>query len=152
MFAQILTLISISLIAAQAVNLFLIFNLPPPSPDFYRIAEVEQVYRGLPPPFAERRPLEVVTAASRGVGQSFEIVSEQQQGSSWRVKVRSKLNQFNASPADQLPKVVILPSKTHAATYVIGDEQLSSDEAGDLVSTVLGDAIGRSSRFAVIDR
>ena len=64
MFAQILTLISISLIAAQAVNLFLIFNLPPPSPDFYRIAEVEQVYRGLPPPFAERRPLEVVTAAS----------------------------------------------------------------------------------------
>jgi len=64
MFAQILTLISISLIAAQAVNLFLIFNLPPPSPDFYRIAEVEQVYRGLPPPFAERRPLEVVTAAA----------------------------------------------------------------------------------------
>ncbi len=64
MFAQILTLISISLIAAQAVNLFLIFNLPPPSPDFYRIAEVEQVYRGLPPPFAERRPLEVVTALS----------------------------------------------------------------------------------------
>ena len=95
---------------------------------------------------------EVVTAASRGVVQSFEIVSEQQQGSSWRVKVRSKLNQFNASSADQLPKVVILPSRTHSATYVIGDEQLSSDEAGDLISTVLGDAIGRSSRFAVIDR
>ena len=95
---------------------------------------------------------EVVTAASRGVVQSFEIVSEQQQGSTWRVKVRSKLNAFNASPADQLPKVVILPSKTHDATYVIGDQQLSSDEAGDLISTVLGDAIGRSNRFAVIDR
>lgn len=63
-FAQILTLISISLIAAQAVNLLLIFNLPPPSPDFYRISEVVQVYRGLPPPFAERRPLEVRMATS----------------------------------------------------------------------------------------
>jgi len=63
-FAQILTLISISLIAAQAVNLLLIFNLPPPSPDFYRISEVVQVYRGQPPPFAERRPLEVRMASS----------------------------------------------------------------------------------------
>ena len=62
MFAQILTLIGISLIAAQAVNLLLIFNLPPPSPDFYRISEVVQVYRGLPPQFAERRSLEVSTA------------------------------------------------------------------------------------------
>ncbi|OXE35570.1 MAG: hypothetical protein CGW95_13060 [Phenylobacterium zucineum] len=64
MFAQILTLISISLIAAQAVNLLLIFNLPPPSPDFYRIGEVVQVYRGLPPTFAERRPLDMTTAVA----------------------------------------------------------------------------------------
>ncbi len=62
MFARILSLISISLIAAQAVNLLLLFNLPPPTPDVYRIGEVVQVYRGMQPAFAERRILEVRTA------------------------------------------------------------------------------------------
>ncbi|HEX5379180.1 MAG TPA: HAMP domain-containing sensor histidine kinase [Phenylobacterium sp.] len=62
LFARLLTLISISLIAAQAINLFLVFNLPPPSPDFYRMSEVIMAYRGAPPTFTERRPLEVVLA------------------------------------------------------------------------------------------
>jgi two-component system OmpR family sensor kinase len=60
LFARLLTLIGISLIAAQAINLFLVFNLPPPAPDFYRMSEVVQAFRGTPPTFAERRPLEVV--------------------------------------------------------------------------------------------
>jgi two-component system OmpR family sensor kinase len=59
LFARLLTLIGISLIAAQAINLFLVFNLPPPPPDFYRMSEVVQAYRGAPPTFAERRPLQV---------------------------------------------------------------------------------------------
>jgi two-component system OmpR family sensor kinase len=59
LFARLLTLIGISLIAAQAINLFLVFNLPPPAPDFYRMSEVVQAFRGTPPTFAERRPLEV---------------------------------------------------------------------------------------------
>ena len=60
LFARLLTLIGISLIAAQAINLFLVFNLPPPAPDFYRMSEVVQAFRGAPPTFAERRPLESV--------------------------------------------------------------------------------------------
>jgi signal transduction histidine kinase len=60
LFARVLTLVGISLIAAQAINLFLVFNLPPPSPDFYRMSEVVQAFHGTPPTFAERRPLEVV--------------------------------------------------------------------------------------------
>jgi two-component system OmpR family sensor kinase len=60
LFARLLTLIGISLIAAQAINLFLVFNLPPPPPDFYRLSEVVQAYSGAPPTFAERRPLQVV--------------------------------------------------------------------------------------------
>lgn len=60
LFGRLLTLIGISLIAAQLINLFLVFNLPPPPPDFYRMNEVVQAYRGVPPTFAERRALEVV--------------------------------------------------------------------------------------------
>lgn len=57
LFARLLTLIGISLIAAQAINLFLVFNLPPPAPDFYRMSEVVQAFRGETPTFVERRPL-----------------------------------------------------------------------------------------------
>ena len=57
LFGRLLTLIFISLIAAQAINLFLIFNLPPPAPDFYRLTEVAQTFRGAPPATTEGRPL-----------------------------------------------------------------------------------------------
>lgn len=63
LFARLLTLIGISLIAAQAINLFLVFNLPPPAPDFYRMSEVVQAFRGAAPTFAERRPLQVAMEA-----------------------------------------------------------------------------------------
>lgn len=57
LFGRLLTLILISLIAAQAINLFLLFNLPPPAPDFYRVAEVAQTLRGVPAAPSETRPL-----------------------------------------------------------------------------------------------
>lgn len=57
LFGRLLSLIFISLIAAQAINLFLLFNLPPPAPDFYRLYEVAQTLRGVPPAAAEGRPL-----------------------------------------------------------------------------------------------
>ena len=55
---QLATLTGLTLIAAQAISLFLIFNLPPPTPDFYRVTEIEQAFRGPSPSFAERRPLQ----------------------------------------------------------------------------------------------
>ena len=59
LFVQLLSLIGFALVLAQAINAALVFNLPPPTPDFYRLSEVEQVFRGQPPQFTERRPLEV---------------------------------------------------------------------------------------------
>jgi signal transduction histidine kinase len=57
LFAQLLALIGIALAAAQAITVFLIFNLPPPVPDFYRLSEVVQTFHGASPPMGERRPL-----------------------------------------------------------------------------------------------
>jgi len=58
LFVQLATLTGLTLVAAQAISLFLIFNLPPPTPDFYRVTEIEQAFRGPSPAFAERRPLQ----------------------------------------------------------------------------------------------
>src|SRR5580704_14951832 len=59
LFAQLLALVVLSLLAAVAVNVLVIFNLPPPEPDFYRISEIAEVIRGQPVVAAasERRPL-----------------------------------------------------------------------------------------------
>ena len=46
LFAQLLALVVLSLLAAVAVNVLVIFNLPPPEPDFYRISEVAEVIKG----------------------------------------------------------------------------------------------------------
>jgi signal transduction histidine kinase len=63
LFVQLITLTGLTLVAAEAISLFLIFNLPPPTPDFYRLSEIEQTFRGTPPAFTERKPLEVLTSA-----------------------------------------------------------------------------------------
>jgi signal transduction histidine kinase len=55
---QLLTLTGLTLVAAWAISTFLLFYLPPPAPDFYRLSEIEQTLRGAPPQFAERKPLE----------------------------------------------------------------------------------------------
>ncbi len=61
LFVQLIALTGLTLVAAQAISLFLIFNLPPPLPDFYRLTEIEQAFRGAAPTFTDRRPLEVRT-------------------------------------------------------------------------------------------
>ena len=63
LFIQLATLTGLTLVAAQAISLFLLFNLPPPNPDFYRLSEIEQTIKGPPPVFTERRPLEVRTTS-----------------------------------------------------------------------------------------
>ena len=71
LFVQLVALTGLTLVAAQAISLFLIFNLPPPLPDFYRLTEIEQAIRGSPPTFTERRPLETDIVA-RPPGPSME--------------------------------------------------------------------------------
>ena len=59
LFGRVLTLVAISVLAVQAISVLLIFALPPPIPDFYRMSEVVMTYRGITPNFTDRRPLVV---------------------------------------------------------------------------------------------
>ncbi|MDR3507747.1 MAG: HAMP domain-containing sensor histidine kinase [Caulobacteraceae bacterium] len=45
LFVQTLALAVLSLVAAILINILLIFNLPPPMPDFYRVSEIAQVFK-----------------------------------------------------------------------------------------------------------
>ena len=65
LFVQLLSFMAITLLAAQATSLFMIYKLPPPMPDFYRVAEVETAMRGEPHSFGERAPLVVHTLDRR---------------------------------------------------------------------------------------
>jgi signal transduction histidine kinase len=55
---QLLTLTGLTLVAAWAMSTLLLFYLPPPAPDFYRMSEIERAYNGASLAFAERKPLE----------------------------------------------------------------------------------------------
>jgi two-component system OmpR family sensor kinase len=46
LFAQVAGLVLLSLLAAQAINIGIIFNLPPPPPNIYRVSEVIQALQG----------------------------------------------------------------------------------------------------------
>src|SRR5215831_2401606 len=61
LFVQLLTLTGLTLVLAEVISLLLIFNLPPPNPDFYRLSEIEQAYRAGQMTFGERRPLTLAT-------------------------------------------------------------------------------------------
>jgi signal transduction histidine kinase len=65
LFVQLLTLVVVTLLASQAISLLIIFKLPPPMPDFYRLREVEQAMRGEPHSFGERAPLVVRLGPAR---------------------------------------------------------------------------------------
>lgn len=54
---QLLTLTGLTLVAAWLMSSALLFFLPPPAPDFYRISEIEQTFHGTAPTFTERKPL-----------------------------------------------------------------------------------------------
>jgi signal transduction histidine kinase len=63
LFAQLLALIVLSLLAAVAVNLLVIFNLPPPTPDFYRIRDIADVLKA-PPGAASNDPRPLISRLS----------------------------------------------------------------------------------------
>ena len=46
LFVQVLTLVMVSLLAAQAINLAVIFSLPPPPPIIFRVSDVVQALQG----------------------------------------------------------------------------------------------------------
>ena len=71
LFVQLLTLTGLTLLASWAVSIFLLLNLPPPVPDFYRLNEVERAFRGVSQAFGERHPL-VVRAEAKAPGPILE--------------------------------------------------------------------------------
>jgi two-component system OmpR family sensor kinase len=58
LFVQLLTLTGLTLVLAWVMSSLLLFMLPPPAPDFYRLTEIERTFHGAPITFAERKPLE----------------------------------------------------------------------------------------------
>ena len=63
LFVQVLTLVLVSLLAAQAVNLAIIFSLPPPPPVIFHVNDVISALQGSPALSREGVPLELHTAA-----------------------------------------------------------------------------------------
>jgi two-component system OmpR family sensor kinase len=93
LFVQLATLTGLTLVAAEAISLFLLFNLPPPTPDFYRLSEIEQTFRGAAPVFTERRPLQVQMVA-RPPGPAMEGANTP--------KIRARLAQDLGVPVDRI--------------------------------------------------
>jgi two-component system OmpR family sensor kinase len=63
LFTQLLALIVLSLLAAVVVNLLVVFNLPPPTPDFYRIGEIADVIKE-PPGASNNDPRPLISRLS----------------------------------------------------------------------------------------
>jgi signal transduction histidine kinase len=61
LFVQLLTLTGLTLVLAWVMSSLLLFMLPPPAPDFYRINEIERSFHGAQGAFADRKPLERIT-------------------------------------------------------------------------------------------
>jgi two-component system OmpR family sensor kinase len=59
LFAQVFALVLVAIIGAQAINLFIVFNLPPPTPNFYTESEVVRALRGMPSTTRNGPPLVV---------------------------------------------------------------------------------------------
>jgi signal transduction histidine kinase len=65
LFGQLLILIVLAVVGALTINLLVVLNLPPPAPDFYRMAEIAQVLKQGPGvTTADHRPL--ITRISNG--------------------------------------------------------------------------------------
>jgi len=57
LFVRLLVFAAATVLAAQAISVFMLFKLPPPLPDFYRLTEVEYALKGLKQSAGERQPL-----------------------------------------------------------------------------------------------
>jgi signal transduction histidine kinase len=65
LFVRLLLFAAGILLLGQAISLFMIFKLPPPIPEIYRLSEVEQALLGRQPAGNEHRPLVVRWQAKR---------------------------------------------------------------------------------------
>jgi two-component system OmpR family sensor kinase len=57
LFAQVFALVLVAIVGAQAINIWIVFHLPPPTPNFYTETEVVRALRGMPAPARNGPPL-----------------------------------------------------------------------------------------------
>ncbi len=98
LFVQVLALVVVSLVAAHAISTAVIFSLPPPPPEIYRLSEIARALRapGVTP-VAEGRPL--IVKARAQPPEERPLVRKGR----WREDFRLHLAQtLNVDPADVL--------------------------------------------------
>ena len=94
---------------------------------------------------------DTVVSITKGVVQSFEILSEKESAKEWRVTLKVMLNKYEGSAAGTRPKVAIAIPRTHEDYYVVGDQSLSAADASSSIRLIIGESIEKSNRFFVIN-
>jgi signal transduction histidine kinase len=93
LFVRLLIFAAAVLLLAQAISLFMIFKLPPPMPEIYRLTEVVQTLHGDPDRAPERRPLKV-TVQNHQPGPPLD--------SRWTPMIRARLSKDLGVPLQQV--------------------------------------------------
>jgi signal transduction histidine kinase len=93
LFVRLLLFAAIILLINQAISLFMIFKLPPPMPEIYRLTEVEHALRGQPAAGGDHRPLEVRLQSER---------PSPPLDSRWTPLIRARLSQDLGVPLERV--------------------------------------------------
>lgn len=103
---------------------------------------------------------ETVLSITQGSVKSFAILSENQgakekddtRNPGWRVNLNVEVNKYKPSAEAAMTKVMVLSPRLKSRTFSIGDQTLGADEVATALRDQIGEVIGKSGRFAVIDR
>ncbi|HZV09614.1 MAG TPA: hypothetical protein VFF94_07635, partial [Novosphingobium sp.] len=65
-----------------------------------------------------------IVALTQGSVQGFSVISEREGDAAhpWQIKLKVKVNSYQAPADAKLPKVVVAAPRTHQGSYVIGDQ------------------------------
>ena len=126
LFAQVLSLVLVTLAAAQAVNLWIVFNVPPSAPEMYRLNEVESAL------FSQQTP----AAAGRN------LVSRVVQNPSLRGANDERLERFLAS---EMARRIGVPPEDVRLSMVL-DPRSSARQTVRAVRTMMGESWFRSGQ------
>jgi hypothetical protein len=103
---------------------------------------------------------ETVLSVTQGSVKSFSILSEKHgektkddpRTPGWRLSLNVEVNKYKPSAAAKMTKIMVLAPRMASSSFAIGDQTLNADEVGTALRNQIGEVIGKSGRFAVIDR
>lgn len=70
----------------------------------------------------------------------------------WKVRLRVDVAQYRAPEEKGKPKIVVALPKTLATSYIVGDNNVASNEVARAVRGRLSDILTQTKRFIVLDR